>query len=147
MCRSWRSNPSIRSAKRRWYLWRWRTWLGSKGRSIVFIPNFRAPRIWSNGSASGRTSTGCTKPKTSARVDQVRQKKRTKKKTTIPPGLFFAKYKMWSAIKLYFFPLLPVICRASLVCLYISLYIYRYRYINWWARFSHSHSPLQSLQL
>lgn len=39
-------------------VWRWRTWLGSKGRSIVFIPNCRAPRIWSNGSASGRTNTG-----------------------------------------------------------------------------------------
>lgn len=38
--------------------WQWRTCLGLRARNIVSIPNFRAPRIWLNGSGFGRTSTG-----------------------------------------------------------------------------------------
>lgn len=38
--------------------WQWRTWLASRARSTVCIRNCRAPRIWSSGSTSGRTSTG-----------------------------------------------------------------------------------------
>lgn len=38
--------------------WRWRMWPDSKGRNIAFTPNSRAPRIWWNGSASGKINTG-----------------------------------------------------------------------------------------
>lgn len=38
--------------------WRWRMWPDSKGRNIAFTPNSRAPRIWLNGSASGKINTG-----------------------------------------------------------------------------------------
>lgn len=38
--------------------WRWRMLPDSKGRNIAFTPNSRAPRIWWNGSASGKINTG-----------------------------------------------------------------------------------------
>lgn len=33
-------------------------WPDSKGRNIAFTPNSKAPRIWLNGSASGKINTG-----------------------------------------------------------------------------------------